>query len=263
MMPTPSAAEDPATPVFVGDPAGLATARVGDTLILDGPEALHASRARRLRPASSIVVVDGRGRRVRGQIAAVDRAALSYLVMDIDDEPPPEPRITVIQALPKGDRGERAVETLTEVGVDVVVPWAAERCITVWSPDRRERGLGRWRTAAHEAAKQSRRSWIPVVTDPVDLAGVTDLVREADAAILLDEARGTLDPLLAPPTSGRIIVIVGPEGGVAPMEGEAILAAGAVSARMGPTVLRTSTAGTVAAAVLLAHTPRWQAGSGS
>lgn len=170
-------------------------------------------------------------------------------------EPRPEPTVTVVQAIPKGDRGELAVEEMTEVGVDRIVPWAAERSVPVWRDDR---GVTRWRATAREAAKQTRRAWIPSVTVAIPTAGALGFVRQAALAVLLDPDATRPLATLTPPASGDLVVLVGPEGGITSQESAAFLAAGATAYRLGPTVLRASTAGAVTAALLLSRTPRWR-----
>ena len=188
-----------------------------------------------------------------------------------DFEPAPEPKLVVIQAIPKGDRGELAVETMTEVGVDAIVPWAAERCVAVWRGERADKGAARWRSAAVAAAKQSRRAWFPEITPMASTAAVADRVRAARLALLLDpdaadplaklaDSAGPARPggLLAQDSlGGEVVLIVGPEGGIAPAEAELLARSGATGARLGPTVLRASTAGAVAAALVLSAFGRW------
>jgi 16S rRNA (uracil1498-N3)-methyltransferase len=172
-------------------------------------------------------------------------------------EPAAEPRIVVVQAIPKGDRAELAVELMTEVGVDGVVAWQAERCVARWRADRADRALARWQVTAREAAKQARRAWVPEVTGPEDTPAVVRRVAAARLAILLDPNAPVALGGLGLPDRGEIVVIVGPEGGVSPAEAGALTQAGAVAARLGPTVLRSSSAGAVAAALALAGTARW------
>ena len=164
-----------------------------------------------------------------------------------------------MQALPKGDRGETAVETMTEVGVDEIVPWAASRCVTRWREGRGDKALTRWRATAQAAAKQSRRARFPVVTELADDRS-TWLERLRRCRGRRRAARGGRPHRSAsfgPPADGEVVLVVGPEGGLSPEELAAFEAAGAAAYRLGPTVLRTSTAGTAALAVLLARTPRW------
>ncbi|MFD6341651.1 16S rRNA (uracil(1498)-N(3))-methyltransferase [Streptomyces sp. NPDC060131] len=241
-------------PVFVTEGGGL---RVG-TVTLDGPEGRHAVSVRRLRVGEEIVLTDGAGTGAYGTVVAVEgKDRLDVAVTGVRTEPEPTPRITVVQALPKGDRGELAVETMTETGVDAIVPWQAARCITQWKGDRGAKALAKWRATAREAGKQSRRLRFPEVTDALSARQVAALLADADFAAVLHEEGG--EPLAtAPlPAEGRIVLVVGPEGGVSPQELTAFAEAGARPYRLGRSVLRTSTAGTAATALLLGRTGRW------
>ncbi|WP_131739906.1 16S rRNA (uracil(1498)-N(3))-methyltransferase [Actinomadura roseirufa] len=240
-------------PVFLAETAALEGGRV----VLDGPEGRHAATVRRLRPGERVDLTDGAGLLAECVVAAADRASLTLDVMARHRLPPPAPRLTVVQALPKGDRGELAVETMTEVGVDGIVPWAAARCVTQWRPDRRDKALGRWRNAAREAAKQARRSRLPEVPELASTADVTARIGAASLALVLHEEAEEPLSAVGTPADGEILVVVGPEGGVTEDELAAFAAAGGRPVRLGPTVLRTSTAGVAAAAVLLAATGRW------
>jgi 16S rRNA (uracil1498-N3)-methyltransferase len=250
-------------PVFIVPPATLdalatATSTNPGRAVLDGAEGRHAVSVRRLRVGEALVLTDGQGRGAAGVVAAVDgRDRLEVEVAEVRAEPAPTPHLTVVQALPKGDRGELAVETMTETGVDAIVPWAAARCVTQWKAERGQKALARWRSTAREAAKQSRRLRFPEVTDLMTTRQLGELLAGADLAAVLHE-EGSLPLATAElPTAGRIVLVVGPEGGVSPEESAAFAAAGAEPYRLGPSVLRTSTAGTAAAAVLLARTGRW------
>lgn len=229
----------------------------GSTVVVEGDEAHHAVAVRRLRTGEQVVLTDGLGRAVVGEVGETGKRRLEVVVTSVSAEPEPSPAITVVQALPKGDRGELAVEVLTEVGVARVVPWAAARSVAVWKGERAEKGLGRWRATAREAAKQARRPWHPVVDPLATTAQVADLVRAADLAVVLHE--DATEPLaaLAVPSAGTVVVVVGPEGGIAPDELDVLTAAGARSVRLGSEVLRTSTAGVAAVAALLSRTSRW------
>jgi 16S rRNA (uracil1498-N3)-methyltransferase len=225
--------------------------------VLRGQEGRHATTVRRLAAGEPAYLTDGAGRVARCVVDVARPGELELSVLEITAEPRPEPYVTVVQAIPKGDRGELAVELLTEVGADAIVPWAADRCVAQWRGERAARSLARWRSTALQAAKQSRRAWFPDVTPQADLTAVAARVAAAALAVLLDpEATGRLADL-RPPAAGEVVLIVGPEGGVTPAEQEALTAAGAVAARLGPTVLRASSAGAVAAGVLLARTSRW------
>jgi 16S rRNA (uracil1498-N3)-methyltransferase len=239
--------------VFLVAPGELAAA----TVTLSGPEGHHAAAVRRLRIGERADVSDGAGTLAAGVVTAVGKDSVTLDLQSVRAVPSPQPRLVVAQALPKGDRGELAVELMTEIGVDRVIPWAAERSISRWQGERGEKGLAKWRAAAREAAKQSRRAWLAEVSPLVTTAAlarhaaVTDLViaLEADAPARLSEV-----PL---PATGDVLLLVGPEGGISPAERAILRDAGALEARLGPTVLRTSTAGAAAAAVLLSRTARW------
>jgi 16S rRNA (uracil1498-N3)-methyltransferase len=245
-------------PVFLVDAALLHPGRV----VLDGPEGHHAADVRRLRVGERVALADGAGRVAHGRVAQARRGLLDVEVEQIVVQPPPEPRLVVVQALVKHDAAEQAVTTMTEVGVDEIVPWAAERSVVTWSGERAERGLRRWRVSAAEAAKQSRRAWVPSVRPAVTTTEVADAVGGADVAVVL-EVDGEL-PLasVAVPAAGTVVLVVGPEGGIAPAEARTLRAAGALTAHLGPTVLRSATAGTVAASVLLSRTQRWTSPAG-
>lgn len=242
-------------PVFVVD--GFRTDGTG-RYVLDGPEGRHAVSVKRLRAGEGVVLTDGAGRWAEGEVDATEgKDRLIVRLGEVVEEPEESPRLTVVQALPKGDRGELAVETMTEVGVDAIVPWSAARCVTQWKGERGLKALAKWRATAREAGKQSRRVRFPAVADAVTGKGVVSLLAEASFAAVLHES-GT-EPLATAelPTSGDIVLVVGPEGGVSPEELALFEAAGAGAYRLGRSVLRTSTAGTAAAALLLGRTGRW------
>jgi 16S rRNA (uracil1498-N3)-methyltransferase len=233
-------------------------AGVGSTVTVEGDEAHHAVAVRRLRVGESVVLTDGRGTSVTGEVASTGKRTFEVTVASVAVDLAPEPAFVVVQAIPKGDRGELAVEVLTEVGVAEVVPWAAARCVAVWKGERATKSLARWRSTAREAAKQARRSWFPDVREPASTADVVGLVSDADRALVLHEEASESLGAVTVPVAGRVVVVVGPEGGLTDDEVSALAEAGAVSVRLGAEVLRTSTAGVVAVAALLAQTSRWR-----
>jgi len=202
-------------------------------------------------------ITDGSGLVAECVVTTVRPGELELAVIDRRTELRPDPKVVVIQAIPKGDRGELAVELLTEVGADVIVPWAADRCVAVWRGERAVKSRARWSSAAEQAAKQSRRAWFPEVPVPVDLAGAVRHVEMADLAILLDPGGSQTVGTVGLPAGGQIIIIVGPEGGITNAESDALVGAGAVTVALGPTVLRASSAGVVAAGIVLSRTARW------
>lgn len=241
-------------PLFVVDADQLV---VGEVLV-EGPEGRHAVSVRRLRAGEPVMLTDGEGRVARGEVhSAEGKDQLRVAVSEITTERQEEPRITVVQALPKGDRGELAVETMTETGVDAIVPWAASRCVTQWKGPRGAKSLAKWRATAREAGKQSRRPRFPVVAELAATSQLAPLLSGAAFAAVLHEEGSEPLATAVLPTEGEIVLVVGPEGGVSEQELAAFDEAGARPYRLGPSVLRTSTAGTAAAALLLGRTGRW------
>ncbi|MGV9317846.1 16S rRNA (uracil(1498)-N(3))-methyltransferase [Streptomyces sp. NPDC003660] len=233
----------------------------GTRYVLDGPEGRHAVSVKRLEPGEEVVLTDGAGRYALCRVTGTEgKDRLIVELPEVREEPEPRPRITVVQALPKGDRGELAVETMTETGVDRIVPWQASRCITQWKGERGLKALGKWRSTAREAGKQSRRVRFPEVADTATTKQVAALLARADFAAVLHSDFGHESVPLATaelPSEGEIVLVVGPEGGVSRDELALFEEAGARACVLGPSVLRTSTAGTAATALLLGRTGRW------
>lgn len=235
----------------------IATATPGQEVVVDGDEAHHATKSLRIRPGEQIALTDGRGTTAVVEVTDVaDR--LTATVVSTQTSPRDAQRVVVVQAIPKGERGELAVEMLTEVGVDVVVPWQASRSVAVWKGDRAAKSLAKWRKTAREAAKQARRAWFPEVADLATTDDVIALLAKAGVPVVLHEAAS--GPLADIPIPGRaeIVIVVGPEGGLSDEEIDAFRRVGAEPVRMGSSVLRSSTAGVAAAAALLSRTPRWR-----
>lgn len=240
----------------------------GDQFTLDGPEGHHAASVRRLRNGERLDVTDGLGTVAECVVVAARRDALDCQVLARRTWPAPTPSLVVVQALAKGDRGELAVELLTEVGVDVVVPWSAHRSVVRWEGERGQKARRRWAATAAEAAKQSRRVHWPVVAELASTAAVTSRLSAAAVALVLHEAADVplasrLGGLVTDDhfgtggkQLGEIVVVVGPEGGFTTVETDTFAAAGGELVRLGPTVLRTSTAGVVAATLVLAAVGR-------
>ena len=233
-------------PVFLCEDLG------SDEVVLAGPEGRHAAVVRRVRVGEVVDLVDGRGTRCTGPVTATSRETVTVAVRDRAVEAAPAPRLTLVQALAKGDRGELAVELATEVGVDVVVPWRAARCVVRWEGERGTKALERWRSTAREAAKQARRAWFPTVAEPLTSREVAAL---PGALLVLHEDASTA--LTDVPLTGDVVLVVGPEGGIGDDELAVLLSQGGTAVRLGPAVLRTSTAGAAAAAVVSARTGRW------
>jgi len=221
---------------------------------LEGPEGRHAVTVRRTRVGEQVELVDGTGLRLCCEVVAVGRDSLEAQVVSVSRESPPSPRLVVVQALAKGQRAELAVQAVTEVGADVIVPWSASRAVVQWRGDRAGKSLARWRSTAREAAKQARHSRTPEVTALAATADLATLLTDAALAVVLHEAATVAVNSLEVPEAGDVVVVVGPEGGISEQE---LAAFGVEPVRLGPTVLRTSTAGVAACAALLSRTARW------
>lgn len=244
-------------PVFVTSPDALRDARSGSRLVLDGPEGRHAAVVRRIGPGEQVDLVDGVGLRAIAEVLAAGHDGLEVAVVDVIEELPPAPRFVLVQALAKGDRDDQAIEAATELGVDAIVPWQAQRSIVQWRGDRGRRSHGKWVDLVRAAAKQSRRARFPEVEPLVDRSGLVRRIEQATVAYVLhEEATEPLATAELPP-EGEVLLIVGPEGGIAPEELTAFTEAGARTVRIGHTVLRSSSAGPAALAVLSAR-ERWR-----
>ena len=239
--------------------AGLtaADAAVGATATVTGPEAKHAA-VNRIRPGERVSVGNGAGLVVTGPVVSVSPAELAVRIDEVRAEEPARPELWLVQALAKGDRDELAVQAATELGVSGVVPWAAERSVVRWEGPKRAKGEERWRSIVREASKQSLRAFVPGVAP---LAGTSDLAALAvdghTVLVLEPTATDRLAGVTLPADAGRVYLVVGPEGGIAPGELDRLRSAGARLVRLGREVLRTSTAGPSALAVLNANSGRW------
>ena len=239
-------------PLFLLDPIPS-----GDEFVLDGAEGRHAARVKRLGPGEPLLVGDGRGGLAECTVGAVAGDALRLRVLARRAVPRPDPRLVVVQALPKGERAELAVELMTELGADEIVPWAAARSIAQWHGPRGDKALAKWRRAAAEAAKQSRRAWVPLVGELATTGHVAARLA-AGAGFVLHESAGMALAGAGVSGSGEVFIVVGPEGGITDGELSAFESAGAFAVRLGEPVLRTSTAGAAALAVLSTRLGRWR-----
>jgi len=228
----------------------------GQELTLLGDEAHHAATVGRLAVGEKTLVSDGQGHRATGIATAVSKGNVTLRVEAAEFHPVPQPELWLAQSLAKGGRDEAAIQMACELGVDGIIPLHAKRCVSVWRDDKISKGVERWQKIMLEASKQSLRAWIPRVLEPVNVAGLGQLVDQFQILVLDPEAT---EPLSAHRPTGvkPVLVVVGPEGGLAPEERDHLVALGAVAVKLGSTVLRTSTAGPAALAVLNHQLGRW------
>ncbi|WP_448720621.1 16S rRNA (uracil(1498)-N(3))-methyltransferase [Microbacterium natoriense] len=227
----------------------------GGVVSLTGAEAKHAAVVRRLRVGEAVTVGDGRGVRLTGVAEEVTPARVDVRILERVVHEAPTPRVVLIQALAKGDRDELAVQAACELGVDEIVPWQASRSVSRWEGAKAVKGRERWATIVREAAKQAHRTWVPEVAPPVSTAQLAE--RAADQRMLLLDPTASTRLSSLEPDGRDIVLVVGPEGGISPDELERLENAGAERMLLGDTVLRTSTAGPAAIAVLSAALGRW------
>ncbi|KHO19145.1 16S rRNA (uracil(1498)-N(3))-methyltransferase [Mycolicibacterium setense] len=234
----------------------------GELAVLDGDEGFHASNVRRIRVGEQIDLSDGAGTLAHCVVEETAKGRLSARVTERVAVAAPRPAVTVVQALPKSDRSELAVELATEAGADRFVAWQATRCVARWDGPKVDKGLRRWEAVARSAARQSRRAYVPAVDGVVSTPALTRRVADAVAggAVVLALHESATEPFAELPLAqaDSLMLIVGPEGGIADEEIAALTESGAKAVRLGPTVLRTSTAAAVALGAIGALTARWQ-----
>lgn len=234
----------------------------GELAVVDGDEGFHASNVRRIRVGEQIDLSDGAGALAHCVVEETAKGRLSARVTERVAIVAPRPTVTVVQALPKSDRSELAVELATEAGADGFVAWQATRCVARWDGPKVEKGLRRWEAVARSAARQSRRAYVPAVEGVVSTSALTERVAAAvaEGAVVLALHESATDPFAELPVAqaNSLMLIVGPEGGIADEEIAALTGAGAKAVRLGPTVLRTSTAAAVALGAIGALTARWE-----
>jgi 16S rRNA (uracil1498-N3)-methyltransferase len=229
---------------------------VGELVTVSGDEGFHAATVRRIRPGEQLMIGDGAGELAWCEVVEADRAALRARVLNRSIVAAASPTVTIVQALPKAERSELAIELATEAGADGFIAWQAARCVARWDGPKADKGLRRWRAVARSAARQSRRAQIPAVTGPVSTVELTALIGTRAALVLQESATEVISAKHVQYDS--LLVVVGPEGGITDQELATLKSAGAVSVRLGPTVLRTSTAAAVALGALGVLTPRWE-----
>lgn len=231
------------------------SAAVGERVTVGGPEARHAVTVSRIAPGESISIGNGSGLIVTGTVVSAEHAEFVVEVMAVVETPPAAPAIWLVQALAKGDRDELAVQQATELGIDGVIPWSAQRSIVKWEGQKVRKGHDRWSAIVREASKQSMRPWVPEVADLSSTTVLAALAGETRMLVLEPTAELALSSL--EPDDRDVVLVVGPEGGIAPAELSRLEAAGATLVRLGGTILRTSTAGPAAIAVLNGRLGRW------
>lgn len=215
-----------------------------DRLVLGENEAHHLVRVLRAAPGEPVVVMNGRGGEGRGVLLEAGKRAAVVRVDSWKIHPPPPVAVTLVQALPKGERLEWILQKSVELGASRLVLVQAERSITRWSGDDGSKA-GRARDILLNAAKQCGQPWLPELTFAPSLSAWAS-TRDASSLLLAGDIDPSAPPvrdlLRARPRPQTVEAVIGPEGDFSPAEWQILRAAGALGVSFGPLVLRTETA---------------------
>jgi 16S rRNA (uracil1498-N3)-methyltransferase len=229
--------------------------KVGSSYEFDSDDAQHAIRVLRMIAGEVFMLSDGQGKWSKVKIFEVKKKSLEIEVIETGIQDPLEMSFTVVQALPKGDRLKECIEMLTEGGVDTIIPWSAQRSI-----GKAEKGIEKLQVTAREASKQSRRLFIPEVTDVANTSKVVELIAQHDLVLVFHEsATNKVSEIVTRKyyESQNVMIIIGPEGGITNEELELFKSAGAKVALMGRPILRSAHAGLAAMSAVNALIKVW------
>ena len=244
-------------PVFIHP--DLSAAQAGDSITLSGPEARHAVTVKRMQQGEKLALIDGTG--IRLTLTVTETSGKDHLtgtVESVTQLPEPNPRVTVVQAIPKSERAELAVDLATQAGADEIIAWQADRCVAKWDGKKAPKAVAKWQAAAEAAAKQSRRDRIPQIRGPLTTRQlVVELTERAESASVLVLHEEATESIREVGLHGEVFLLVGPEGGIGEEELTTLREAGAVPIKLGPEVLRTASAAMVALAAIGMRTERW------
>ena len=232
----------------------LETTQVGAIVTLDGSEGRHASTVSRVRVGEKLAIGNGRGLMLGAEVLTASKDAVELSVTSVEVTKRESPAIVLVQALAKTDRDERAVEACTELGISAVIPWAADRSVSKWEGPKVDKGIARWAAIVREATKQSIRPFLPKVGPHLKSSQLGTALQGMNVLVLDPTGEESLSEVKL---DGRdIALVVGPEGGISEHELTRFEEEGAHIVKMGTNILRTSTAGPAALAILNAKLGR-------
>jgi 16S rRNA (uracil1498-N3)-methyltransferase len=223
---------------------------------VSGDEAHHAIKVLRTSVGEEILISDGTGNWVRACVEYIEKKTFTAKVLERGFQPEKSPRLIVVQGLPKSDRVKDAIEILVESGVDVIIPWQADRSISKWQKD----SLTKWQSVAEAATKQSRRFRKPEIIDGLSLSQLLEIESENSAVLVMHESATTkLSEVVTSKFAGmsEIVIVIGPEGGISDSELELLQSTGAHIVGLGPEVFRSAHAGGAALSAVSALIGRW------
>ncbi len=220
----------------------------GTEVELGSEVANHITRVLRLRPGATLRLFDGSGREFSAQLLRCHKQGASATVEEALVATPESPlQLTLAQGISRGERMDYTLQKAVELGVNHIVPLAAERSVVQLDAARAETRLRHWQGVIIAACEQCGRSRLPSIDPPQPPAQWLAQPPSGLGLILDPRAHNGLPQL---PRSDQVVLLIGPEGGWAPEELEAALQAGYQGVRLGPRILRTETAAVTALAAL-------------
>ena len=220
---------------------------------VDGDEAHHGVNVLRLKTSEEVKISDGVGNWGVGTVSQVNKKSFTVEILDRGFEPASKQRVVVVQAILKNDANKEAVDFLTQVGADEIIPWQSQHSIGKFD----DKSLSKWQSAARESSRQSRRVRIPVISNAYSTENLISKIKGLQNIFVLHESADNRLSQIEINQEADVILIVGPEGGLSEIEVNTFVTAGAKIVRLGESVLRAANAGAAAASVVMSRTGKW------
>ena len=220
---------------------------------VDGDEAHHGVNVLRLKTSEEVKISDGVGNWGVGTVSQINKKSFTVEILDRGFEPASKQRVVVVQAILKNDANKEAVDFLTQVGADEIIPWQSQHSIGKID----DKSLGKWQSTARESSRQSRRVRIPVISNADSTESLISKIKGLQNIFVLHESAENRLSQIEINQEADVILIVGPEGGLSEIEVNTFVAAGAKVVRLGESVLRAANAGAAAVSVVMSRTGKW------